>query len=88
MKKSEAIERIADETGLSRADAKKALHAIIGVLRTVGTECDRLTLPNLGTFVGKERKARPSRNPATGSYILVPEKKVLRFKMSKSLDLS
>lgn len=88
MKKSDVIARISKEAGLNQKDAKKAFEAMIGVLREVGSECDRLTIPGLGTFKGKERKPRKSRNPATGSYILVPEKKVLTFTMSKSVDLS
>lgn len=87
MKKSDVVARISEEAGLSQTDAKKALEAMIGVLRTVGADGDRLSLPGLGTFKGKERKPRQSRNPATGSYIVVPERKVLTFTMSKSLDL-
>lgn len=88
MKKSEVIAAISEEAGLSKEEARKALDAMIGVLRQVGAEGDRLTLQGLGTFTGKERKPRKSRNPATGSYIVVPEKKVLRFKMSRAVDLN
>lgn len=87
MKKSDLIARIAAEAGIDQSEARKALEAMLNALREVGAECDRLSLPGFGTFKGRQRKPRKTRNPLTGSYIAVPEKKVLTFSMSKSADL-
>lgn len=87
MKQSDMIDRISDRAGLSEAQARRALQAVIEALQAVGAEGDRLSLRGLGTFRGKERQPRKARNPATGSYILVPHKKILVFTMSNSLEL-
>lgn len=87
MKKSDLIDRIALETGMSKAKARKAVDAFGDVLKEVGSCGDTLTLQGVGTFKGKTRPDRTARNPATGEAVTVPAKKVLRFKMSSGLEL-
>jgi len=42
-------------------------------------------VPGLGKLVRVERKARMGRNPATGESIQIPAKKVVKFRVSKSV---
>ncbi len=45
-----------------------------------------LAIPGMGHFVVADRKARTGRNPQTGDAIKIPAKKVVRFKVSKSVQ--
>jgi DNA-binding protein HU-beta len=87
MKKAEFIEAIAEKSGLTKADAEKAVKAFTDTLVEIGSDLDKITLPGFGTFEGKERAERQVRNPRTGSSMTAPPKKVLKFKASSVLDL-
>jgi len=50
-----------------------------------GLETGYLKITGLGIFRVVERKARKGRNPKTGEELLIPAKKVIRFKASKNL---
>ena len=45
----------------------------------------KVLIPELGAFVLKEQKARTGRNPKTGEAIQIPAKRVVKFKVAKSL---
>ena len=86
MNKAELIDAIAAKADLTKADAKKALDAIIdstsGELKGGG----RVALVGFGTFSVTERKARTGRNPQTGKEITIPAKKVVKFKAGSELS--
>jgi len=42
-------------------------------------------LPGIGRLVRADRKARIGRNPATGEAIKIPAKKVVKFRIAKSV---
>lgn len=42
-------------------------------------------MPGIGRLVRVERKARTGRNPATGESIKIPAKKVVKFRLAKSV---
>jgi DNA-binding protein HU-beta len=42
-------------------------------------------MPGIGRLVRQERKARTGRNPATGEAIKIPAKKVVKFRIAKSV---
>ena len=56
----------------------KALHAAL-------MDGCKVLIPELGAFVLKEQKARTGRNPKTGEAIQIPAKRVVKFKVTKSL---
>lgn len=87
MKKSEFIDAVAEKSGLNKAEADLALKAITDTICGMAGNKDKLVLPGFGTFEGKLRAERQARNPSTGATITVPEKTVLKFKPSSSLDL-
>ncbi|MDR2563543.1 MAG: HU family DNA-binding protein [Prevotellaceae bacterium] len=85
MNRTELIDAIADKSGLTKTDSKKALDAFIDAVSTSLTKGDKVTLVGFGTFSVVERAARIGRNPQTGATMNVPEKKVVKFKPGSEL---
>ena len=85
MNKSELIDAIADNGGLSKADAGKALDATIAAVTNALKAGDTVTLVGFGTFSVKERAARTGRNPQTGATLEIKASKVPSFKAGKGL---
>ena len=80
MNKSELINAMAAESGLSKTDAKKALDAFISVVTNAMKEGDKVALVGFGTFSVSERAGRTGINPSTKQPIEIPAKKVVKFK--------
>ena len=85
MNKGDLISAVAAGTGLSKADAGRAIDAttdsIAGELSTGG----RVSLVGFGTFSVSHRAARMGRNPATGASIYINASNVPKFKAGKAL---
>ncbi|MCA0931684.1 HU family DNA-binding protein [Lutimonas saemankumensis] len=88
MNKSDLIESMASNAGISKAAAGKALDAmmksITGELMTGG----RVSLVGFGSFSVSTRAARDGRNPQTGATIKIPARKVVKFKAGSELKES
>jgi DNA-binding protein HU-beta len=85
--KAELIEAIANEAGLSKADAKKALDAFVSVTTAELKKKDgRVSLVGFGSFSVSTREARTGRNPQTGKEIKIAAKNVVRFKAGSELS--
>lgn len=85
MNKSDLIDAMATNAGISKAAAGKALDAmmksITGELMTGG----RVSLVGFGSFSVSSRAARDGRNPQTGATIKIPARKVIKFKAGSEL---
>ena len=86
MNKSELIEAVATESGLSKADAKRALEAFVSTTTNVLKSGDKVALVGFGSFSTSERSARKGRNPQTGAEITIAAKKVIKFKAGAELS--
>jgi len=84
MNKTELIKAMATETGLSKADAKRALESFIGTTTNALKKGDRVGLTGFGAWTVTTRAARKGRNPQTGQEINIPAKKVVKFKTGTS----
>ena len=85
MNKAELINAIAEEAGLSKADAKKALDATIKAVSDALLAGDKVSLVGFGTFSVSERTARQGINPKTKEAITIDAKKVAKFKAGAEL---
>lgn len=86
MNKATLIEKIAEEAGVTKTAAARAIESLIdGVTRSLDAG-ERITLVGLGTFAISDRKARSGRNPHTGATIEIPAKRTVRFRPSKDLE--
>lgn len=86
MNKTELIDKIAEGTGLTKADAKKALEATTAAIKDALVAGDKVALIGFGTFSVNERPAREGINPATKQKITIAAKKVAKFKAGADLD--
>ena len=87
MNKTELIAKIAEGSGLSKVDAKKALEATLEAITTALKADDKVALIGFGTFSTSERLERQGINPATKETITIPAKKVVKFKAGADLAL-
>lgn len=85
MTKAEIVDRIAEDTELSKADAARALDSALEVIAQSLAKGDAVTLVGFGTFAVSKRAARKGRNPQTGAEITIAAAKVPRFKPGKGL---
>jgi len=85
MTKKEFVDKVAQETGLSKKDAAKAVDSIFEILKESLAEGDKVTILGFGTFSVVLRPERKGRNPQTGEEMMIPEKRVPKFKASSNL---
>lgn len=85
MNKAELIDAIADKADLTKADAARALDALIDSVTEALKKGDNVTLIGFGTFTVKERKERQGRNPRTGEPMTIKAAKIPAFKAGKAL---
>ena len=88
MTKSELIAGMAEKCNLSKADAERALNALVDLAKKTLKKEGRFALAGLGSFAVTTRKARKGRNPQTGEVINIKESKAVRFRAGKSLKES
>ena len=86
MNKAQLIDAIAENSGLTKADAKKALDSFVTVTSDALKAGDRLSLIGFGSFSITERSARTGRNPQTGKEIQIAAKKIVKFKAGSELS--
>jgi DNA-binding protein HU-beta len=86
MNKAQLIDAMAAESGLTKADTKKAIDAFIKVTGDTLKANDKIALVGFGSFGVSERSARTGRNPQTGKEIKIAAKKVVKFKPGSELN--
>ena len=85
MNKADLIQAVADKADLSKADATRALDAMILVIGKALKKKDKVALVGFGTFQVRERAARVGRNPKTGAALKIKASKTPSFKAGKAL---
>lgn len=85
MTKTELVEFIAEKADLTKADAGRALDAMMEGVTKGLKESGKVTLVGFGTFSAKEREARTGRNPQTGEAVEIAARVVPGFKAGNKL---
>ncbi|MDA8169663.1 MAG: HU family DNA-binding protein [Nitrospiraceae bacterium] len=85
MTKTELVDKISSQAGISKADAGRALDATIDSIKGALKKGQKVTLVGFGTFYVNKRKSRKGRNPRTGEEIKIPAMKVPKFTAGKML---
>ena len=80
MNKTEFVEAIAKTAGLTKADAARAVEAVIEVVTKALKKGEAVQITGFGTFAVAKRAARKGRNPATGKEIKIAASKAPKFK--------
>lgn len=86
MNKADLIDAMAEDAGISKAAAKKALDSFTDNVTGALSKGNRVSLVGFGTFSTSERSAREGRNPQTGKKIQIPAKTVAKFKAGSELS--
>ena len=85
MNKAELIERVARDTGLTKADSLRAIDALLDNVTKSLRKGEKVTLVGFGSFQTARRKARNGRNPQTGTPIKIAARRVPKFIPGKEL---
>jgi DNA-binding protein HU-beta len=85
MNKGELIDAVSGTTGLAKADATRAVDAVLDSISGALKAKDTVAIVGFGTFAVKTRAARAGRNPQTGATIQIPASNVPGFKAGKAL---
>ena len=85
MNKTELVNAIAEKSGLSKVDAKKALDATIEAMGAALAKGDKIALVGFGTFSVVEKAARTGINPRTKETIKIAARKTVKFKQGAEL---
>lgn len=85
MNKNDLIGQVADDSGLSKADATKAVDAVLDNIAGSLSSGGEVRLVGFGTFSVTHRKATTGRNPRTGESIQIKASNQPKFKAGKAL---
>ena len=85
MTKAELVEFIAENADLTKAEAARALEAMVEGVTEGLKKTGKVTLVGFGTFTAKEREARTGRNPQTGEAVEIAARVVPSFKAGNKL---
>ena len=88
MGRTELVSYIATETKLTKADAQKALEAVLGGIGASLKKGEDVRLIGFGSFSIQQSAAREGRNPRTGETIKIKESKRPVFRAGKELKES
>lgn len=85
MNTNDIADRIAEATGLSKADARRAVDGVFAALVDAAAKGEEVSINGFGKFKVKASAAREGRNPATGETIKIAASKKLGFTAAKAV---
>ncbi|MGD9504523.1 MAG: HU family DNA-binding protein [Syntrophobacteraceae bacterium] len=88
MTKADLVAKMADEAGINKATAERALNSFVNAVTDALANGEKITLVGFGTFSLVERAQREGRNPRTGEAITIQASKVVKFKAGSKLKES
>jgi nucleoid DNA-binding protein len=83
MNKGELIVAASKKSGITQCEIRKSLDAIFECMIETLEKGEQIAIQKLGIFSVKERNERKSRIPYTGERIIVPPRKVVKFRISR-----
>lgn len=86
MNKTQLIDAIAEETGLTKVDSRKALDAFMKVVGDTLEDGEKVTLVGFGSFSVTHRPSRMGRNPRTGQPLKIKARNAVRFRPGSRLN--
>ncbi|MBL4644295.1 MAG: HU family DNA-binding protein [Candidatus Pacebacteria bacterium] len=85
MNKAAIADKVHDVLGSTKADAERAVEAMIDAIVGGLTSGEEVSIAGLGIFEAKMRAARTGRNPRTGEAIQIKAMRVPKFRAAKAL---
>jgi DNA-binding protein HU-beta len=83
MTKSAIIGTLSQKSGLSKKQVAEFMDDLLNL--AVKEAKNQFVVPGFGKLVLANRKARMGRNPQTGEPLKIPAKRVVKFRLAKSL---
>ena len=84
--KSKLLKQLSDNyPNFLKKDLEKSLNIVLNEIKLALNKGENVELRDFGTWSVQTQKAKLSRNPRTGEKLKIPEKRKIRFKMSKKL---
>jgi len=88
MNKTDLIDAIASDSGITKVAAKSALESFLKNVSETLKKGDKVALVGFGSWSVSKREAREGRNPQTGKAIAIAAKNVVKFKAGADLEAS
>lgn len=85
MKKTEMMDALANETGLTKAEVQKVFEATFELFKDELAKGNKVSVAGFGTFNVSKRNARTGRNPQTGETVKIPARNAVTFKAGTEL---
>lgn len=83
--KADIVDNVREATGLTVEYARKCVESLIGLIKTGLVEDQAVLISSFGKFEAKLKQPRPGRNPKTGEKMVLTERVVATFKLSRKL---
>jgi integration host factor subunit alpha len=83
--KAEIANRLFDEVGLNKREAKEFVDAYFEEIRAALESGENVKLSGFGNFQLREKNQRPGRNPKTGEEIPISARRVVTFRPGQKL---
>ena len=88
MNKKQLMERMVEQTDLTKREAEKQMQAFTAAISGALKAGEEVQVPGFGKFYVREQKAREGRNPQSGEKMRIAARKVPAFKAGKTLKES
>ena len=83
--KAEMAERLFDELGLNKREAKELVEMFFDEIRQCLVNEEQVKLSGFGNFETRDKKERPGRNPKTGEDVAISARRVVTFRPGQKL---
>lgn len=83
MTKAEVISKIAEQTGIDKADVSVTVEALFSVVKNTLSEGENIYVRGFGSFINKKRARKVARNISKNTAIIIDEHYIPSFKPSK-----
>jgi len=80
MNKTQLVEKVAKDVGVSKASAERAINSFIEVVGAELAKSRKVTVTGFGTFLVSKRKSREGVDPQTGKRITIPALRLPHFR--------
>lgn len=85
MTKTDLVNYVAEEAGMSKADATRAVDAVMSGITQGLKDEKKVTLTGFCTFTAKDKPASTGRNPRTGEPVTIPARTAVTVKIGSKL---
>jgi len=83
--KADIANRLFDEVGLNKREAKEFVDAYFEIIKAALEHGENVKLSGFGNFQLREKNERPGRNPKTGEEIPISARRVVTFRPGQKL---